>query len=250
MRVVVLGIGGWVSNPLFGHTSILVSDSNEAEYVLLDSGEGAYRSMYKCGYADLRKLKAIVLTHSHGDHILGLPTLVQIAKLVGAKFKVLGLKETLNSVIEILRATSVSNFECCVELVPVEPGDIAEIGGFRAAFSEASHSVPSIAVKVEEDISGKCLTYSGDTSFSEQVVKLAQGCDLLIHEVSFSDSESMLAKSLGHSTLLDCIRVATEAGNKFVLPIHFGQKEPRLDPDSLPRGMTFLYPEECLLIDI
>lgn len=250
MKVVVLGYGGWVSNPLYGHTSILVSGGGENAFILLDSGEGVLRDMFECGYVELKKIKAVVLTHSHGDHVLGLPTLVQFAKVFGARFSVIGLKETLTSLTELLKAVSVSGFECCLEFVPVRPGDVVETSEFRVAFAEASHTIPSIAVRVEESGTGKCLVYSGDTSYSEQLVRLAGGCDLLVHEASFADSESALAKSLGHSTVSDCLRVAVEAKNRLVIPLHFGLAEPGLEIAILPREVTVIRPTKCLTIDI
>lgn len=250
MRAVLLGYGGWVSNPHYGHTSILVTDEGETEAILLDSGEGVLRSMFECGFTELKKIKAAVLTHNHGDHVLGLPTLVQFAKVVGARFMVVGLRGTLDSLTQILKATSVFNFERYLDFVPVEPGEIVEVSRFRFEFAEASHTVPSIAVRVEERGTKKCLVYTGDTSYSERLVKLAVGCDLLMHEVSFPDGEDVMAKSLGHSTASDCLRVAVEAKSRVVVPLHFGLTEPRLDLGKLPENTTVIRPAKCLTIDV
>ncbi|MEM4832061.1 MAG: ribonuclease Z, partial [Sulfolobales archaeon] len=180
MKVVVLGYGGWISNPTYGHTSLLVSSENGS--VLLDAGEGVFRDLFECGYSDLRRIKAVVLTHGHGDHILGLPTIVQFAKVFNVRLLVIGLEKTLASLVEILRATSISNYECCLEFVPVKHGDVVEVAGMRMKFAEVPHTIPSIAVRVEDSGTGKCLAYSGDTSYSEELVRLAEGCDLLMHE--------------------------------------------------------------------
>ncbi|MEM2007310.1 MAG: ribonuclease Z [Sulfolobales archaeon] len=248
MKVVVLGYGGWVSSPIYGHTSILVS--SEAGSVLLDAGEGVVRDLFECGYSDIKRINAVVVTHSHGDHILGLPTIVQFAKVLGARVVAIGLEETLASLVEILKATSVLNYECCLEFMPVKHGDVIEVLGLRMRFVEVSHTIPSIAIRVEEGRTGKCLAYSGDTSYSEELVRLAEGCDLLVHEASFSDSEASLARSLGHSTVSDCLRVGIEAKNRLIVPLHFGLKEPRVDLASLPKSITVIYPSKCLTIDI
>ncbi|MEM0065614.1 MAG: ribonuclease Z [Sulfolobales archaeon] len=248
MRVVVLGYGGWVSNPTYGHTSILVT--SETGSVLLDAGEGVFRDLFECGYSDLKRIKAIVLTHGHGDHTLGLPTIAQFAKVFNARLLIVGLEKTLTSLVEILRATSVSNYECCLEFVPVKHGDVVEVAGIKMEFAEVPHTIPSIAVRVEESGTGRCLTYSGDTSYSEELVRLAEGCDLLMHEASFSDTEASLARSLGHSTVSDCIRVGVEAKNRLIVPLHFGLEEPRIDLTSLPKSITVVYPAKCLTIDV
>ncbi|MCS7098948.1 MAG: ribonuclease Z [Sulfolobales archaeon] len=250
MKIVVLGFGGWVSNPVYGQTSVLVSSDSSEEYILLDSGEGVLRSMFECGFSDVEKLRAVVVTHRHGDHLLGLPTIVQFAKIVGSRVIVVGLKETVDSLIEMLRAVSVSNYECCLEFMVVDPGSTVEIAGLKLRFAEAKHTIPGLAVRVEGTNSGKCLVYTGDTSYSEQIVKLARGCDILLHEASFSESDSSLAESLGHSTTLDCLRTAAEAGSKFVLPLHFGLAKLKLDIDSIPQSVTVIYPSKCLTIHV
>lgn len=248
MKVIVLGYGGWISIPSYGHTSILILDTDGRNYLLLDPGEGVYRSMYECGYGDVEKLKAVIVTHSHGDHVLGLPTLVQYAKTRGARFKVIGLQQTLDSATELLRATSVSNYGAHLELVPVEAGSSIKLGDFTLRFAEASHTVPSMVVRIEEGSTGKCLVYTGDTSFSNSVVELARGCELLIHESSFEDSQRQLAESLGHSTISDCVKVAVGAGNRAVMPIHFSLSQPYINPVSIPKGLTVVYPSRCLEI--
>lgn len=250
MRAVLLGFGGWISNPTFGHTSVLITDTDDSEYLLLDAGEGVYRDMCECGYCSISKLKAVILTHHHGDHMLGLPTLVQHAKIARTKIRVLGLEVTLRHALEILITTGISSYDTHVELIPVEPGSRINLGQFSVVFGESSHVVPSVAVRVEDADSGKCLTYSGDTSFSENVVELARGCEVLIHEASFNDSED-LARSLGHSTISDCLKVANLAGNRFVLPAHFGLEVPRLDPTyKLTSDLAVIFPSKCLQLEI
>ncbi|MCX8184369.1 MAG: MBL fold metallo-hydrolase [Sulfolobales archaeon] len=250
MKIVLLGFGGWISNPLYGQTSLLVLNDNSGEYILLDAGEGVLRNMFECGFSEIRKLKAVVITHSHGDHVLGIPTLVQFAKTVKSKIVIVGLRETIDAVVQILKAVSVSNYECCIEPVAVSPGDVLEVGGFRVRFAEVEHTIPGLAVRVEDSGSGRCLVYTGDTSYSEQIVRLSRDCSVLLHEASFLESESTLAKSLGHSTLSDCLRTAVEARNRFVIPLHFGLAEVKIDIDSLPQDITILYPSKCLSIDI
>jgi ribonuclease Z len=250
MRAVLLGFGGWVSDPVFGHTSILITSTDSSEYLLLDAGEGVYKSMCECGYCSITKLKTVVLTHYHGDHILGLPTLVQLAKVAGTTIRVLGLEDTLEHALEMLATVGVSNYEGFVKPIHVEPGDRVSVGSLSVVFGESEHTVPGIAVRVEETESGKCLVYSGDTSFSEKLIELAKGCSVLVHEASFDDSESLTARSLGHSTISDCLKTASLAGNKFVLPVHFGPKAPRLRLCEPSSGVTVIFPSRCLQLEI
>ena len=62
------------------HTSILLS--YKSENILIDCGEGTQRQFKK---AELNpcKLTRILITHWHGDHVLGLPGLLQTLSMLG-----------------------------------------------------------------------------------------------------------------------------------------------------------------------
>ena len=45
-----------------------------------------------------------------------------------------------------------------------------------------SPNIPTYGVKIYSKASGKSMVYSSDTSYSERLIRLAQGADLLFHE--------------------------------------------------------------------
>ena len=59
---------------------------------------------------------------------------------------------------------------------------------------------------------GRHVVYSGDTAFCPEMITLAEGADLLVHEATFADSERALAGRAAHSTASDAARVADAAG--------------------------------------
>lgn len=69
-----LGTGNAVPTKLRNHTAILVTIGNEN--ILVDCGEGTQRQFM---YANLSptKITKLLVTHWHGDHILGIPGLLQ-----------------------------------------------------------------------------------------------------------------------------------------------------------------------------
>ncbi|MFH0927461.1 MAG: ribonuclease Z [Candidatus Micrarchaeota archaeon] len=71
---------------------------------------------------------------------------------------------------------------------------------------------------------GKCICYSGDTQYCKNTARAAKGCDLLIHEATFDESRSALAKEKFHSTSSDAAKIAKEAGAKRLLLTHIGGK--------------------------
>ncbi|WP_137284336.1 ribonuclease Z [Halorussus salinisoli] len=73
MRVTFLGTGGAVPTTERNPSSVLVN--REGDRLLFDAGEGTQRQMmrFKTGFT----ISDIFVTHLHGDHVLGLPGLIQ-----------------------------------------------------------------------------------------------------------------------------------------------------------------------------
>jgi ribonuclease BN (tRNA processing enzyme) len=62
-------------------------------------------------------------------------------------------------------------------------GEPIEGERWRVEVARAEHSDPAFAYRLEAD--GKSFVYSGDTDYSEEIIKLAAGCDLLALECSY-----------------------------------------------------------------
>jgi len=79
LRVIFLGTAGSVPTPKRSLPAILIQRKDE--HIMFDCGEGIQRQMIKakCGFH--KKMK-IFITHMHGDHILGLPGLLQTMALL------------------------------------------------------------------------------------------------------------------------------------------------------------------------
>jgi len=52
--------------------------------VLLDAGEGTQERLQRCGLSPLR-VEAVLVTHMHGDHVFGLPGLLQSMAMLGRR---------------------------------------------------------------------------------------------------------------------------------------------------------------------
>ncbi|MBN1357669.1 ribonuclease Z [Candidatus Bathyarchaeota archaeon] len=84
MRVVFLGTGGSV--PTAGRSLPAVLLRRQGEQLMFDCGEGVQRQMVKAKVGFHRKIK-IFVSHMHGDHVLGLPGLLQTMALLGRERK-------------------------------------------------------------------------------------------------------------------------------------------------------------------
>lgn len=74
MKIIFLGTGSMVPSKERNHTSILLSYNEEN--ILIDCGEGTQRQLRHTGIS-ATKITRILISHWHGDHILGIPGLVQ-----------------------------------------------------------------------------------------------------------------------------------------------------------------------------
>jgi len=70
---------------------------------------------------------------------------------------------------------------------------------------------------------GKKVVYSGDTMVTRNMLKLAAGADLLIHDSTFFE-EDVFDKQYRHTTFEDVLRIAEEAKVKQVILTHISRR--------------------------
>ncbi len=75
-----------------------------------------------------------------------------------------------------------------------------------------------------ESVPGRTVTILGDTAYCEASVALAEQAELLIHEATFDDQTTSLAKDFGHSTIIDAATVASEAKVKHLICNHISAR--------------------------
>jgi len=71
---------------------------------------------------------------------------------------------------------------------------------------------------------GRRLVYSGDTTFAPDLIRLAEGADLLIHEATYTEAERPLADRAAHSTAAQAAEVARRAGVRRLMLTHFSPR--------------------------
>lgn len=79
MKVVFLGTSGSMPSSSRGSSSVILKQGRDL--VMFDCGEGTQRQMVK-GRVGFRRNMVILISHLHGDHILGLPGLIQSMSLL------------------------------------------------------------------------------------------------------------------------------------------------------------------------
>ncbi|MBX5321642.1 MAG: ribonuclease Z [Candidatus Bathyarchaeota archaeon] len=149
LKVVFLGTAGSVPTPKRSLPAILVK--RKGEQLLFDCGEGVQKQMIIAGASFHKKMK-VFITHMHGDHVLGLPGLIQTMALLDRdkKLEVYG-PHGIRKFIECVRET--------VQFGLTFPIEIYEIGGVGTVCNEheytvqavwANHLTPSLAYALVE----------------------------------------------------------------------------------------------------
>jgi ribonuclease Z len=80
MKITFLGTSDAVPSVKRNHTSILLSYGSEN--ILFDCGEGTQRQIRQAGL-NLCSINRLLITHWHGDHVLGIPGLLQTLAFSG-----------------------------------------------------------------------------------------------------------------------------------------------------------------------
>ena len=149
LRVVFLGTAGSVPTPKRSLPAILIQ--RKGEQIMFDCGEGVQRQIIKAKAGFHRKMK-VFITHMHGDHVLGLPGLLQTMALLDRERKLdvfgpPGIKRFLEDIRETVQF---------VLTFPMEIHEIYEVGvvceeqEYVIQAVWANHVIPSLAYALVE----------------------------------------------------------------------------------------------------
>jgi ribonuclease BN (tRNA processing enzyme) len=199
MQLRVLGCSGAIAARC-RTTAFLLDDD-----VLIDAGSGVGDLELDA----LARIDHILLSHSHLDHVLGVPLLadsVMRRRRGRGPIRVHGLPETL----ETLRAHLFNGHlwpdftrlpspqRPILQLRPIEIGQVLRFGERRIEVLPATHSVPACGFAVLAD--GGALVYTGDTAPNPALWQRLRELRVrhLVIETAFGDDERVVAELSGH----------------------------------------------------
>jgi ribonuclease Z len=216
-RVVILGSSNSISSDMHDNTHMVIIGKERT--VLVDCVSSPVQRLEKAG-VDPMELTDLVATHFHPDHVSGIPLLLLDMWLMGRHkpLDIHGLQHTLDRLESTMGFYGWKEwpgfFPVAFHRLPAEEmTPVMECSEFRLFSSPVHHFIPTIGLRLEVLASGKSMAYSCDTEPCPEVVRLAAGVDVLLHEAS--------GEGPGHSSASQAGEAASEAEVAKLLLIHY-----------------------------
>ncbi len=221
MKITILGSG--TATPNLERNASGMAIRVAGSWMLADIGPGILRRLCEAGI-DSKWIDAILITHFHPDHVSDLvpflfasnyeygPVREEVFHVLGPR----GLKQFYDALVGVYGNWIVPTGDRLLirEVDPQAPGAFS-LGEVTIRSAPSAHSFPSVSYRIEGN--GVSLTVSGDTDYSEELVELAKGTDVLVCECSFPDG----MKIAGHLVPSEAGKIAERASAKKLVLTHF-----------------------------
>ncbi len=266
MKLKFWGVRGSIPSPgestvrYGGNTTCIEIRTDDNELIILDGGTGIF-PLAQTLLKELPVTAHIFNTHSHWDHIQGLPFFIPIfipgntINLYGAFDPITGAgpKRIMDvqmqySYFPVREAEMQSNFE----YISLMPNQATEIGDATVTAILLNHPVINFGYRI--DCNGKSIFFTGDhephfniydagdEGYEEyqslievqrsSIVEAISGVDILVADSSYTVDEYVTKKGWGHGTFDGCIQLASDAGVKRLYCTHH---EPTRCDDELEK---------------
>jgi ribonuclease Z len=164
---------------------------------IFDAGRGALQRLAQLGVR-WQDIEGVFLTHLHSDHVVGFPDLWLTGWLIvpgrSVPLRVWGPAGTIAMMSHLQQAYEydirirIQNDGASPEGVAllvkdISEGVVYERSGVKVTAFEVDHAPVKPAFGYRIDYAGRSVVLSGDTRVSENLIRHAQGVDLLVHEV-------------------------------------------------------------------
>jgi ribonuclease BN (tRNA processing enzyme) len=213
MKLTFAGSGDAFGNGGRFQTCFLL-EAPDSDSILIDCGATSLTALKAAG-KEPNDVTAVVLTHLHGDHFGGIPFLILDGQFRRRERDLTiagppGTQQRVEQAMELMFPGSLTGrrrFELRFAELGANATDI--VAASVSSIEVEQPDTPACALRVE--YGGCVVAYTGDTAWTDDLIGLAKGADLLIAEAYFFDREvpyhldyTTLQKNAGR---LDCKRI-------------------------------------------
>ncbi len=200
-KVIILGSSNAI--PTTDHENTHMVVVGEERTVMVDCVSNPILRLEKAGL-NFNDLTDLILTHFHPDHVSGVPLLLMDMWLMGRNkpLNIYGLHHTLDRMESLMGSYGWDEwpdfFPVAFYRLPAqEMTNVIDCLDFRIFSSPVRHLLPTIGLRFEFNHTKKIMAYSCDTEPCAQVVRLAEGADMLIHEAAGANSRTLFCCASG-----------------------------------------------------
>jgi len=236
-----------------GNSTCLGFRSSSGQDLILDGGSGIQRlgkEMMGGEFGTGRGTATLLISHTHWDHILGLPFFTPFYQ-AGNRFTVVAPDGTGTHIRDILSGQqnvinfpiSMDQFHARLDYMLLRPSDPLVLGAFRVQAVQLNHPGMTVGYRIEAD--GCVATVFTDAArvreirlgtgmggprpdggftrdYLDRLVDCARDADVLVHDAHFFEHEIRGFYHYGHSTIEDALEIAHRAnvGRLFLFHHH------------------------------
>jgi phosphoribosyl 1,2-cyclic phosphodiesterase len=266
MKFTFWGVRGSIPSPgprtvrYGGNTTCIEVRTDDDTLIIIDGGTGIFPLAQSLVASKQRPILAnIFITHSHWDHIHGLPFFSPLF-IKGSRVRLHGAidPDTGNGIEHVMGVqlqnsyfpVSETQMDATIEYHTLQPGQPTPVADAVVRHVVMSHPVTDLGYRI--DCNGKSMFFSGDheplfniypahhthhAAFQQQVEQrtsaideLIHGVDVLIIDCSYTREEYPAKVGWGHGTFDSALAMALRAGAKQLYCTHH---EPTRSDDEL-----------------
>jgi len=215
VKITFLGTASAVPNKSHQNSHFIIESDQRT--ILIDCVGNPVSRLDEAGIDPL-KIDDVILTHFHPDHVSGTPLLLMDLWLMGRKepINIFGLADVVDRMKQMLTLYDWQSWDGFfpvnfIALNENEQALFVNDADIKMRSVPVCHMIPGIGLRL--DFPEGSLIYSSDTGPCDQVVKLAEGGDILIHEAT--------GEGVGHSSPSQAGEIAQKAGVNSLYLIHY-----------------------------
>jgi phosphoribosyl 1,2-cyclic phosphodiesterase len=239
-----------------GDTTCVEIRTKDDEIVVIDAGSGIRRLGNRLVEEGRREFN-LIFTHSHLDHITGLPFFKPLYYRK-TKIDMYACPSHQGEILQVLSTVITPPY------FPMPLNDIIvnlsyktdickgfSIGGMRVDTISLNHPNMGIGFRFTED--GKSFVFLTDNELAQShpggpdyksFAEFSAGADLLIHDAEYTSDDYMTMRGWGHSLYKDALKLALEAGVKSFGLFHHNQDRTDSEIDAIVDDSRRIISEE------